>query len=234
MFVFYLTLPDKAIISNFYDQDMVTDFLHVSYLEGLEKQYDEVTNRWTYLYAWTIDKDYARSFVDTHDMKMFTCVKRKVDSGDLDVMKRAYGESVLVKYPYMDIISSRFGKNSKDIDETKLEDMHIIIPKFETTDLEFVAESWLQDTTMDRLTDTPVYDIFKHKYLKVLDLLGYTTTIERITDPEAAYDRESYGVSPLGYASQVFWKPDILSIYCKLFRLILTKDDEKGNDYDDL
>ena len=232
--MFYLTLPDKSDLLQYYDAETVSDFLHISYLEGLEKEYNEVTNRWTYLYAWTVDKDYARNFIDTHDRKLFTCVKRKIDSSELDYIRRAYSESILVKYPYMDIISSRFGKNSKNIDESKSSEMHIIIPKFETTDLEFVSESWLSDVTMNTIADTPNYDIFKKKHLKTLELIGYTTVADRIIDPESAYDRESYGVSPLGYASQVYWKPDILTIYCHLFRLILAKEDQKGNSYDDL
>ena len=209
VYIYYLNLPDdlrtefpKKEVDAFYE---VKDFLL-----RLTKHYNEECDRWYYLYAFTTDKECAKIFEDTHNMKIFTRKVIKFDKEDYADFKRENITTKLQMYNY-----DQYDRNAKLLctkDEIMSmdEDFGLII-----------------DSDIMNCVKIP-YEIFKPEYIRALDLILYclyNKLNEDDMDIEDFYSTQwSYGVTPENSSkNQLSSRLDNLSLYIKYFGILLKK-----------
>lgn len=208
VFIYYLNLPDN--LESRFPKNMISDFLNVkSTLNMLDKRYNDKTESWYYLYAFTNDKEYVRSFEYMHDMSLFTKIVKKMSEKEYEAYKHQNIDSCITKLYYGDT-----------------DDEYILGPKI----LEYDITDTLQMLTDQLLIDNVSYDYncFNKKYIEALDKIGYCTYYSMREDDDGTTSWNlSYGYSAEGFVTGRFKvDSDIPTMYCKVFSLLLKKSDK--------
>ena len=204
----YLILPDESDWDEYFkDESMVADFKEVKYfLQRLNKYYNREDNKYYYLYAITDNKELSNIFSYSHDDKLFKVIKGKMDKDQLSALLKENEYAELMYFP---------------IEDT--EDTRLLLTEGEYNQLEDAESEWLTLELADKSYNE--YSFFKDKYIKALDFLMYCT-INRMNGPDSDYYlyQMSYSISAEGYVNTASYKTNFVSVYAKLFRLLLRKE----------
>ena len=231
LYSFYLTLPDNdSIFEKIEDSEAIEEFKEVQFLNNLQKTYNQTTDSWTYLYAYTTDKDLAKMFYGFVDHELFVMTKKKITEKDYYDLKRLSSVAELTKFYFLENLGrpNNINATQKDIDE-----LYIPVTINDMNDNGYIFEQWLEQVLMDSACEIP-YDIFQRKYQVILDILKATYYRDLCIDEEAALDLRSYSCTPLGYGNSMPNFPHMFNIYCRLYRLILQKKNKEKIEDDDL
>jgi hypothetical protein len=206
-------LPEN--LESFFDEKIISDFNQVKgILTSLEKRFSEKTGNWMYIYGLTNRKELADIFESFHDMKLFTRVEKKVTKEEYELLRKENIDAVL---------------DWRNIDEEYVksknsEDSLIVCNKIEYCDFQESFQIYLDDILME--TSVEHYDCFNDEFIEALDKLFYCTE-NRINGCDADYYRYnlSFGCTAEGYiSSRASIIPNYLSLYTKLYALLLRKD----------
>lgn len=214
--LFYLTLPnDKNYRDDIFTDENVNYFNKVNgVLYNLHlKDNGEYT---TYLYAFTNNKDIADRYEDSHDMRIFTRIHKKISKKEWDSFKKEYMNALIVEYDL-----------SRDSDNL-LDDLlktRLLCTKNEIYEITDSLRIYVDEQIVDICSID--YHIFNNKYFECLDLLFYCTLFginNSIYSDEVSYGL-SYGVTAEGFnKGAMSYGYNLGVIYIKLFSLLLRKD----------
>lgn len=205
--IFYLVIPDDY--KNRYPSEIVNDFTNVNHvLNLLSKLYNDSSENWYYVYAFTNNMKHAKIFEDTHDMSLF--IRR-----DKNIPKHRY-EAIREHNSYGEIILFNYDEDGN----------YIICTKGESTTMDDDAICYINEEIME--SSLMHYEQFKDKYIKALDYLGYCTQCKcnrEDEDNDYHYYQLSYGFSPAGFKyPAVQLLPNKPSLFIRHFALLLRKD----------
>lgn len=213
--LFYLSLPDN--LRNYYPDYMVDDFNHVKdILYDLSRFENDNSDRSYYLYAITDDNELADMFEQFHDMNIFTRITKKMSKDEYEMLLDSNKNSKLKRHN----LNHDINTNSKYIKKFDIICTNAEIKCIEETFSEYL-DNIIYDCTLIE------YSQFKDKYIKALDILLYCTYNKiNTTDEDDFYGYQlSFGCTAESYVSgQVFKYPNKISLYLKLFKLLLWKD----------
>ena len=206
VYIYYLSLPDN--LKQHFPEEMVDSFREIEgSLKMLSKIYFENTQMWHYLYAYTDNVEYAKTFESVHDMSLFTRHKKKLDKSEF---KKLAENNILAKLDYYDVTVTK-------------ETVKMLCTKCELYDINDTFEL-MMDVIMSEYSRNE-YLQFKDNYIEALDLLLYCTN-NRLNgeDNEFYAYNYSFGVTAEGYCRNVFPKPRVIQMYARYYKLLLRKD----------
>ena len=217
--IFYLSLPTK--LDDYFPTSMVEDFkLVIGNLKSLRTFYNDKTDKWVYLYGFTNKKENAKIFEDMHDMKLFTKITKNMDKDIYEQFKKDNKMAEITKYS-VETNKSRLIQNNKNYPN----DIEIVCTKNEIYDFDESFTLYLnEELTLNSIIP---YCMFKTKYIKALDLIMYCTNnrVNSEYDNDYYSYQASFGFTAEGYAKgQVYMIPDIISLYLRIYKLLLRKE----------
>lgn len=204
--IFYLRLHENWI-NEYKDTD---DFDWIQIISGnikvLCKTFDEETDVWYYLYAYTDNKEYSKLFEELHDPELFVKKTHNMNKEEFEEFERENKLARLI----LDTVADLYGDDSEE---------KILCTVNEITMISDDA-SLLLNTLM---AEYSIYDysVLKSEYIEALDLLQYCI-MNRVNGED--YDfyctQLSYRCTPEGspYREIRFNLP---AVYFKLFGPLL-------------
>ena len=215
VYIYYLKLPDN--LYDIYDKIMVDCYSIVkSSILLLPKIYNNETSTWIYQYAYTSNKNLANDWESIHDMSMFTKITKKLTRKQYEEFVMENPKGVIVKYIYTG-------------PEIETNDKYIICARHEEYEINETFQLHVNEELLD-VCQQP-YSAFDTKFIKALDILGYTyyhtLFLGYEDDLDYMFNNMSYGCSREGYVKGkgLDYSTNILGLYVKLYKLLLRKDD---------
>lgn len=210
--MFYLRWPDNyKEVLEYESTEMREEFANS--IKCLEyKRYDDITDSWIYLYAYTTDKKFAKWFYNIHDKNLFVMKKK-------EMTKSEYTQF------YSDNVFSRLEKFNYD--ETK-DDEYFPATRLEISSLENDLPIIIQ---ADLASHTFPYLIFNDEIVEELDAILFCTLYDINFNEDVdfySYQWGSFGIPSVYPAEkQVNIRYNYKNLYLDYFKPILDKGDDE-------
>ena len=162
------------------------------------------------LYAYTDDKDYYKAFKDQRDMSKFFILKKEIDREEVNYLAKYFTRQYLIKKEV---------KTKTDSSKSTIINYDLIITKYEDHMIQSTSHRIIMFDLWKYAWINPY--IFKNKYLKALDKLGFKNKFDTMN----TWKRSSVDIDRIGKNIQA----DMLAIFINEFGYLLSLKKEGNN-----